>query len=152
MASRPPSPGDDRADAALIAGFARAHGCPRGCDACERTRAQFGVPGLLSEWTDFVASRDALRAVLLSKRSGRSFPHLSNDDVVQFCIEEALHERAALHERRSQVSQFSGVQEMLGGGVDGDGGGGPPAAPTISPEHEEALSKARQFAATGREG
>ncbi|MEK6252799.1 MAG: hypothetical protein AABM43_12890 [Actinomycetota bacterium] len=134
MSSRPRS-FSERADRELIAAFARAHGCPAGCEACERTRGLYGVPALLRDWEGFVRGRDGLRVAVVAKRTGRPFPQMTNDPVVQFCIEEALFDRLSVQERRTSMA----TADLLGG-IDDEGGGGGGGGE---------MDAARHFARTG---
>ncbi len=122
----------------LVRRFARAHGCPPGCPDCARAEAARGVPERLSEWEEFVASGDALRLVVQCKRSRRPLPTLSPDDVVQFCIEEALFDRLTLQEHQESARSFQ-VPESF------EGEPGAVSAGT-NHEHDAALAQARAFA------
>jgi hypothetical protein len=132
------SPDEARLQAArvLLRRLAELHGCPPDCPHCAGVEANHGVPQLLSDFSDFVRSRDGLRLVGLCVRSGRPFPKLSNDEVTQFCIEEALFERFAFNEKRANETAFLEAQERNQG-------------PAVDPAHQEALDRARSFADTG---
>lgn len=126
----------DEAWQRTVSDLARAHGCPAGCDTCQYVREQAGVPGLLHVWEDFVRSQEALRLTRLCLRSGREFPRLSPDDVVQFCIEDACFERVALLDRIASHEMAERHDHEV-------------AEEDLSPEHRAALDQARQFARTG---
>ena len=122
----------------LVSRFGRLHGCPAGCPACARATAQLGIPERLRDWEEFVSSRDALRLVTLCDRSRKSLPQLSRDDVVQFCIEEALYDRLAVRKAAERVTEGITLDEPPG-----------VVTPGINPAHADAVQRAREFAASG---
>lgn len=126
----------------LVSLFGRLHGCPRGCPSCAWAAAQIGIPERLADWQEFVVSRDALRLVTLSDRSGRPLPQFTPDEVVQFCIEEALWERMAIVKSVSRYTEpgAEALQE-LAHPVE--------ALDPAHAAHSEALSQAREFALAG---
>lgn len=79
--------------------------------------------------------RDGLRVAVVAKRTGRPFPQMTNDPVVQFCIEEALFDRLSVQERRTSMA----TADLLGG-IDDEGGGGGGGGE---------MDAARHFARTG---
>lgn len=117
----------------LAAALARAHRCPPGCPGCAAEQDEAGIPDPIADWADFVAGGAALRAVNLAKRNGQPFPTLTNDDVTQWCIEEAVFERAALLE--AQANEHANA--------DPDAPPGPPGP--VNAAHQEALERARAF-------
>lgn len=122
--------------------LARAHACPQGCPACtaaleeaaaaEEQARRRAVPARLADYADFVRSDDARRMTNLSLRSGRPFPVMTDDEVVQVLIEEACFERAYLAEL---IAKREAVQAS--------------EAASGDPDLDDALSKARHFAQTG---
>lgn len=117
--------------------FARSHGCPPGCEACAAAMAELGVPDVLARWEAFVMSKDAYRLVHHCERAHVSLPRFSPDDVVQFCIEEALFERLAFSKLGSVSGHFAPEEPSE---TFSEGG---------NPAHEAAMAQARDFAAQG---
>lgn len=118
----------------LALAFARAHGCPQGCPACETTWSQVGVPEALHRWEAFVSSKAARRLVTLCERAHRPLPQLSPDDVVQFCLEEALFELQAFSKIAAQptgMDPFELDPEAVSEG--------------LNPAETDALHKVREF-------
>lgn len=118
--------------------LARVHRCEPGCAGCRAERARSPAVDLLGRWDAFVASPAALRLARLCRRSGRPFPVLSADDVVQFCVEEAVFERLTLTER---LSGGAAGEALAGLGV----GVEEPAVPGLV----EARQRAEHFRLTG---
>jgi hypothetical protein len=97
----------------LVAALKIAHRCPPDCPACAAERSQVGVPSKLSDWEDFIRSTSAQRMVRHVKRTGRSFPRVTNDEVTQFLVEEAAFEVAAILEVQARSSSEVMVPEGM---------------------------------------
>lgn len=114
--------------------LARAHHCRPGCPGCEAERSQSPAVDLTSRHERFVASAHALRVARHCKRSGRPFPVVSADEVVQFCVEEAVFERLMTAERLSGEATREALATL---GQDEPHPGAPPglAAAVEAAEH-----------------
>lgn len=121
--------------------LARAHGCPPGCVHCARADGAIGIPDRVQRFYEFITTEAALRMVTHCKRTGRSFPTISHDEVVQFLVEEACFER--LHYAELMAQHATNAMQQ-GAGMEG--------LDLEAREDEEiadAISRAREYAASG---
>lgn len=126
----------------VVRALALAHRCVSGCPACDAEEAASPAIGRLTEFDDYVISKAADRVARWCQRSGAPFPKVSKDEVVQFCVEEALFERIAIEDKLAKIAA-----QAEGLGLDE-----PVLAPGPRPAWSDpALDRARHFAATGEE-
>lgn len=128
MRSSPFPPSVERAGEEAVRQLARAHRCPPGCPGCAREQASSPALDLTGRHERFVRSQDALR-LARAVRDGYAFPVVSFDEVVQFCVREAVMLRLA-------------TSDAMGAAAD-------VAAQAADPALHAAQEAAKHFAATG---
>lgn len=100
----------------VVAELAHRHTCPSDCPACAAALLELEEAvdrDTIDGWQDFVTGGSAQRIADHARRSGnKHLPTLSESELIQWLLEEALFYRAELEDTLAQVREQEQLQSQ----------------------------------------